>query len=322
VLGPDAETLLQRTLTRDIRRLAVGQVVYAAMCYEHGGMIDDGTLFRLGRDNFRWIGGDDYGGIWLREQAQKLGLKVWVKRATDQIHNVAVQGPRSRDILQAIVWTPPARPALEELAWFRFTVGRIGGYDGIPIMVSRTGYTGELGYEVWCHPTDAPAVWDAVVDAGAPHGIAPFGLEALDMVRIEAGLIFAGYEFDDQIDPFEAGIGFAVALKNEEDFIGRDALIRRKANPQRRLVGLELTGNETAAAGDCVHIGRAQVGSVTSATRSPVLRKNIALARLAVEHVEPGTEVEVGKLDGHQKRLPAAVVRFPFYDPDKTRVRG
>jgi aminomethyltransferase len=322
VLGPDAETLLQRTLTRDVRRLAGGQVVYAAMCYEHGGMIDDGTLFRLGRDNFRWIGGDEYGGIWLREQAQKLSLKVWVKSATDQIHNVAVQGPKSRDILQAVVWTPPTRPALEELAWFRFTVGRIGGYDGIPIMVSRTGYTGELGYEIWCHPNDAPAVWDAVMAAGAPHGIAPFGLEALDMVRIEAGLIFAGYEFDDQTDPFEAGIGFAVALKNEEDFIGRDALIRRKANPQGRLVGLELVGNETAAPGDCVHIGRARIGSVTSATRSPVLRKNIALARLAVEHSEPGTEVEVGKLDGHQKRLPATVVRFPFYDPDKTRVRG
>jgi aminomethyltransferase len=220
------------------------------------------------------------------------------------------------------VWTPPARPALEELTWFRFTVGRIGGYDGIPIMVSRTGYTGELGYEVWCHPKDAPAVWDAVMAAGEPHGIAPFGLDALDMVRIEAGLIFAGYEFDDQTDPFEAGIGFAVALKNEEDFIGRTALLERKAHPQRRLVGLELAGNETAAPGDCVHVGRAQVGSVTSATRSPVLRKNIALARLAVEHAAPGTAVEVGKLDGHQKRLPATVVRFPFYDPEKTRVRA
>jgi aminomethyltransferase len=322
VLGPDAETLLQRTLTRDVRRLAEGQVVYAAMCYEHGGMIDDGTLFRLGPDNFRWIGGDDYGGIWLKEQARNLGLKVWVKSASDQIHNIAVQGPKSREILNSIVWTPPARPTLEELAWFRFTIGRIGNYEGIPIMVSRTGYTGELGYEVWCHPDDAPAVWNAVMAAGDPHGIAPFGLEALDMVRIEAGLIFAGYEFDDQIDPFEAGIGFAVALKNEEDFIGRNALLSRKAHPQRRLVGLELAGNEAAAAGDCVHVGRAQVGSVTSATRSPVLRKNIALARLAVEHAEPGTEVEVGKLDGHQKRLPATVVRFPFYDPDKSRIRA
>jgi aminomethyltransferase len=322
VLGPDAETLLQRTLTRDVRRLAEGQVVYAAMCYEHGGMIDDGTLFRLGPDNFRWVGGDDYGGMWLKEQAQKLGLKVWVKSASDQIHNLAVQGPKSREILKSIVWTPPARPALEELAWFRFTIGRIGGYDGIPIMVSRTGYTGELGYEIWCHPKDAPAVWDAVTAAGQPHAITPFGLEALDMVRIEAGLIFAGYEFDDQTDPFEAGIGFAVALKNEEDFIGREALLRRKAHPQRRLVGLELMGNESAAPGDCVHVGRAQVGNITSATRSPFLRKNIAFARLAVEHAEPGTEVEVGKLDGHQKRLPATVVRFPFYDPDKARVRA
>jgi aminomethyltransferase len=322
VLGPDAETLLQRTLTRDIRRVAEGQVVYSAMCYEHGGMIDDGTLFRLGRDNFRWIGGDDYGGIWLKEQARKLGLKVWVKSASEQIHNIAVQGPKSRDILKALVWTPPARPALEELAWFRFTVGRIGGYDGIPIMVSRTGYTGELGYEIWCHPNDAPAVWDAVMAAGAPYGMAPLGLDALDMVRIEAGLIFAGYEFDDQTDPFEAGLGFAVALKNEEDFIGRAALLERKAHPQRRLVGLELVGNETAAPGDCVHVGRARVGAVTSATRSPALRKNVALARLAVEHAEPGAEVEVGKLDGHQKRFPATVVRFPFYDPDKTRVRA
>jgi aminomethyltransferase len=322
VLGPDAETLLQWTLTRDVRRLAEGQVVYAAMCYEHGGMIDDGTLFRLGKDNFRWIGGDDYGGAWLKEQAQKLGLKVWVKTATDQIHNIAVQGPKSREILKQLVWTPPTRPSLEELAWFRFTVGRIGGHDGLPIMVSRTGYTGELGYEVWCHRNDAPAVWDAVMAAGEPHGITPFGLEALDMVRVEAGLVFAGYEFDDQTDPFEAGIGFTVALKSNEEFSGREALVRRKANPQRRLVGLELVGNQPAAPGDCVHVGRAQVGSVTSATRSPVLGKNIALACLAVEHAAPGTEVEVGKLDGHQKRLPATVVRFPFYDPEKTRVRA
>jgi aminomethyltransferase len=228
----------------------------------------------------------------------------------------------SREILKQFVWTPPARPSLVELQWFRFTVGRIGGFDGIPIMVSRTGYTGELGYEVWCHPTDAPAVWDAVMAAGEQHGISPFGLEALDMVRIEAGLVFAGYEFDDQTDPFEAGIGFTVAPKSDEEFCGREALARRKANPQRRLVGLELVGNELAAPGDCVHLSRAQVGSVTSATRSPILGKNIALARLIVEHAAPGTEVEVGKLDGHQKRLPATVVRFPFYDPDKTRVRA
>jgi aminomethyltransferase len=286
-------------------------------------MIDDGTLFRLGQDNFRWIGGTDYGGEWLRKQAADMGLGVWVKSSTDQLHNVSVQGPKSRDILKEIVWTPPVQASLAELEWFRFSIGRIGDYDGIPVIVSRTGYTGELGYEVWCHPKDAPAVWDAVWEAGGPHGIAPLGLEALDMLRIEAGLIFAGHEFDDQTDPFEAGIGFAVPLKSkQEDFIGREALTRRKENPQRRLVGLELTGEEPAAHGDCVHVGRHQVGVVTSATRSPVLAKNIALCRMAVEYGEPGTEVEVGKLDGHQKRLPAVVTAFPAYDPKKERVRA
>ncbi len=323
VLGPDAEALMQWTATRNVRRLAIGQVVYTAMCYDTGGMLDDGTIFRLGPDNFRWIGGDEYSGAWLRQQAEARGLRVWVKSATTQLHNVAVQGPRSRDILQEVVWTPPAQPTLEELGWFRFTIGRVGHFDGIPIVVSRTGYSGELGYEIWCHPKDAPAVWDAVWEAGQPHDLTPLGLEALDMLRIEAGLIFAGSEFCDQTDPFEAGIGFTVPLKTkEDDFVGKEALLKRKANPQRKLVGLELAGEEPGANGDSVHVGRNQVGIITSGVRSPVLRKNVALCRMAIEYAEEGIEVEVGKVDGHQKRIPARVVRFPFYDPDKRRVRG
>ena len=145
---------MQHAVTRDIRRLAVGQVVYTAVCNETGGMIDDATVFRLGQDNFRFIGGDEYDGVWLRELADRLGLKVWVKPSTDQLHNVAVQGPESREIMKQLVWTPPTQPSIEELKWFRFLVGRIGGYDGTPIVVSRTGYTGELGYEVFCHPDD------------------------------------------------------------------------------------------------------------------------------------------------------------------------
>ena len=323
VLGPDAEALMQWTLTRNVRKLAVGQVVYSSMCYPHGGMMDDGTLLRLCQNNFRWVGGDDYGGVWLREQAAKLGLKVWVKSSTDQLHNIAVQGPKSREILKEIVWTPPTQPKLEEIGWFRFTIGRVGDLNGIPIMVSRTGYTGELGYEVWCHPKDAPAVFDAIWEAGQPHDMLPLGLDALDMVRIEAGLVFAGYEFSEETDPFEAGVGFTVPLKTkEDDFVGKDALIQRKANPQRKLVGLELEGNEPGAHGDCVHVGRAQVGVITSAMRSPLLRKNIALCRIDVTHAEVGTEVQVGKLDGHQKRIPAQVVPFPFYDPEKLKPRS
>jgi aminomethyltransferase len=322
VLGPDAEALMQQAVTRDIRRLAVGQVVYTAVCNETGGMIDDATVFRLGQDNFRFVGGDEYDGVWLRELGERLGLKVWIKPSTDQLHNVAVQGPNSREIMKSLVWTPPTQPSLEELKWFRFLVGRFGGYDGTPVVVSRTGYTGELGYEVFCHPDDGPAVWDAIWEAGQPHGLKPLGLEALDMVRIESGLIFAGYEFDDQVDPFEAGIGFAVKLDSEDDFVGKDALIERSAHPQRVLVGLELEGNETAGHGDEVWDGRRRVGVVTSGTRSPTLRKNIALCRMSVQYSELGTAVEVGKLDGLQKRIPAQVVRFPFYDPDKTRPRS
>jgi len=266
--------------------------------------------------------GDEYDGRWLREQAEKRGFKVWVKSSTDQLHNLAVQGPKSREILKEIVWTAPAQPNLGELGWFRFAVARLGDFDGAPLVVSRTGYTGELGYEIFCHPKDALQVWDRVMEAGKPFGLAPLGLEALDMLRIEAGLIFFGCEFNDQTDPFEAGIGFAVALDGNREFIGREALIRRKAAAQRTLVGLELAGNEPAAHGDCVHAGRAQVGVVTSATRSAILKKNIALCRMDVAYGALGTEVEVGKIDGHQKRIPARVVRFPFYDPEKTRVRG
>jgi aminomethyltransferase len=322
VLGPDAETLIQHAITRDARRLAVGQVVYTAICNETGGMLDDATVFRLGDDNFRFIGGDEYDGIWLKELGEKLGLKAFVKPSTDQLHNVAVQGPASRDIMRELIWTPPTQPSLEDLKWFRFLVGRIGGYQGIPVVVSRTGYTGELGYEVFCHPDDGAAVWDAIWEAGQPHGLKPLGLEALDMIRIEAGLIFAGYEFDDQVDPFEAGIGFTVKLDSEDDFVGKDALIERSTHPQRKLVGLELEGNEIAGHGDEVYVGRQRVGVITSGTRSPTLRKNIALCRMAVQYAEDGTAVEVGKLDGLQKRIPAQVVPFPFYDPKKERPRS
>ncbi len=323
VTGPDAEALLQHCMTRNIRKLSDGGVVYTAMCYEHGGMVDDGTVYRLGQDNFRWVGGSDVSGIWLREQAEKLGLKTWVRSSTDQLHNIAVQGPNSRDILKEFIWTPPARPEVGELEWFRFTVGRIGGYQGAPVVVSRTGYSGELGYELFCHPKDAVTVFDAVWEAGQKHGLKPLGLEALDLLRIEAGLIFKDYEFDDTTDPFEAGIGFTVPLKSKnDDFIGRAALIERKAHPQRKLVGLEIDSQEPVGKGDCIHIGRAQIGEVTSGMRSPVLEKNIALARLDVVHAEVGTDVEIGKLDGHMKRLPARVVRFPHYDPEKKRPRG
>ena len=324
VTGPDAESLLQYALTRNVRKLAIGQVVYTAMCYEHGGMIDDGTLFRLGDNNFRWIGGDDYSGIWLREQAEKLGLEglgALFDRPAAQRRRAGTEEPRH-----------PARSDLDAAG-----AARIGRARLVPLhhrahrrlrrarrsSCRAPAIPGELGYEIFCHPKDALTVFDAIWQAGEPHGLMPLGLEALDMVRIEAGLVFAGYEFCDQTDPFEAGIGFTVPLKSKnEDFIGREALMRRQEHPQKKLVGLEMEGDEAVGHGDCVHVGRAQVGTITSATRSPILKKTIALARLDVTHCGLGTEVEIGKLDGQQKRLPARIVRFPHYDPEKTRVRA
>jgi len=219
-----------------------------------------------------------------------------------------------------MIWTAPVQPTIDELGWFRFAIARIGGPDGAPVVVSRTGYTGELGYEVFCHPKDALAVYDAVWEHGRDLGLRPMGLAALDMVRIEAGLIFAGQDFTDQTDPFEAGIGFTVPLKSKtDDFIGRDALIRRRDAPMHRLVGLTIDANVDVGHGDPVHMGRAQVGVVTSSTRSPVLGANIALARVDVTHAALGTALEIGKLDGQQKRLPAQVVALSHYDPKKTR---
>lgn len=323
VTGPDAEALLQYCVTRDIRKLGVGQVVYTAMCYPNGGMIDDGTVFRLGHHNFRWIGGDDYSGQWLREQAEAMGYKAWVRSSTDQLHNIAVQGPNSRDLMKDIIWTSPAQTAVGELEWFRFTIGRIGHFEGAPVVVSRTGYTGELGYEVFCHPKDAAEVFDAVWNAGQKYGLKPMGLQALDMVRIEAGLIFANYEFTSETDPFEAGIAFTVPLKSKpDDFIGRNALLERKEHPRHKLMGLEIDADEAVGHGDCVHIGRAQIGVVTSGMRSPLLGKTIALARVDALNAAIGTAVEIGKLDGQAKRLPARIVRFAHYDPDKTRPRA
>jgi aminomethyltransferase len=319
ILGPDAEALMQTACTRDIAKLAIGQIVYTAICYPNGCMVDDGTVFRLGAQNFRWVCGEDYCGIWLRELAAKLGLKVWVKSATDHLHNVALQGPKSREILSPLVTTLVNRPSIAELKWFRFTVGRIGD---IPVLVSRTGYTGELGYEIWCHPDQAPGVWDAIWDAGQPYGLSPLGLDALDMLRIEAGLVFAGYDFCDQTDPFEAGIGFSVPAAKTAAYQGDAALTRRRAHPARALVGLDIAGNEPVAHGDPVYLGRAQIGVVTSATRSPILGRGIALARLDIAYAEPGTAVEIGKLDGQQKRIAASVTGFPHFDPQKTRVRA
>ena len=321
ITGPDAQVLVQRALTRDIAKLSIGQVVYSSVCYDHGGMIDDGTLFRLGENNFRWVGGSDQSGLWLKEQAE--GLGAWVRESTEHLCNLAIQGPLSREILSKIIWTRPDQPTMDELGWFRFSIVRLGGEDGPGAVVSRTGFTGELGYEVFCHPKDAPAFFDAIMEVGTPLGLQPIGMKALDTLRIEAGLVIAGNEFCSETDPFEAGIGFTVPLKTQQaDFIGRSALETRKAHPRRKAVGLVLSGGTIPATGAPLMVGRARVGEVTSATRSPWLEQVIALARVDVTYSTPGSDIEIGCLDGEQKRLQAKITTVPHFDPTKSRVKG
>ena len=191
------------------------------------------------------------------------------------------------------------------------------GDGGRPVTVGDRRALAAAGFHL--PPGDGAAIWAE----GEPMGMKPLGLAALDMLRVEAGLIFANYEFSDQTDPFEAGIGFTVPLKTQnDDFIGRKAIEARKAAPQRKLVGLEVEGGVVPSTGDCLRIGKAQVGEITSAYKSPILGKTIALARVYIQHAEPGTEIEVGQLDGMQKRLKATVCAFPHFDPTKSRVKG
>ncbi|AHJ63698.1 Aminomethyltransferase family protein [Granulibacter bethesdensis] len=322
ITGPDAEKLLNYAVTRDISKLSIGQIVYTALCHPHGGMIDDATVFRMSQHTFRLICGREWCGTWLRMLASEKDFKVWVRSSTDQLHNISLQGPLSRIILSTVFSPYLTQPDAKDLKWFHFSTGMLGKHDPSPVMISRTGYTGELGYEIFCHPQHAGSVWDAVMEAGKNHGLKPAGLDALNMLRIEAGLAFSGYEFCDQTDPFEAGIGFVVSQKKQSDYVGKTALLERGSAYRNRLAGLVIEGNDTVFHGDGVYNGMAQVGIITSPVFSPILGSQIALARIDPSVASSGTKIEIGKDNGMQLRIPAHVVGFPHYDPQKTRVRS
>jgi aminomethyltransferase len=321
VVGPDAERLLDYCLTRDVRRLSVNRGIYSLICDDTGAVIDDGTLFRLAPDLFRWCCGSENSALQLKEIATKQDLTVWIRAQHQNMPNLAIQGPRSRDLIREIAFIQPTQPALDNVKWFGFTQARVRHREGAAFMLTRTGYTGELGYEIFCHRNDALEVWDAVMEAGLTFGLKPMGGEALGMIRVEAGLAAHGAEFGRDIDAFEAGLGFAVDL-TKADYIGKKALERIKQSPRRLLTGLKFTSNETPVHGDQVFLGRHCVGTVTSATRSPDLGCAIALARIAVEYAPAGIALEVGRLDGQMKRLPCTTTSFPFIDPQRTRARS
>ncbi|MEL7254854.1 MAG: DUF1989 domain-containing protein [Pseudomonadota bacterium] len=321
IVGPDAEALLQRVMTRDVARLAVWRGTYSLICDEAGTVIDDGTLFRLSDHLFRWCCGTEESARVLEAVARDEGLQARIHAIGSALPNLALQGPRSRDVLRKIVFTQPTVPALDDVKWFGVTVARVGDREGIPFMLSRSGYTGELGYELFCSTDDAPGLWAAVMEAGEEFGIEPMGSAALDILRIEAGLAAANAEFAPGVDAHEAGLGFALSM-GKANFIGKEALERNARDPRKVLRGLWFEGDDVPPTGAHVYDGERPVGVITSATRSPLYERTIAMARLAVEHADIGKELEVGQLDGHMKRLPAKVCAVPFYDPKRERARA
>lgn len=321
LLGPDAEKLLQLALSRNIGKLSVNRGIYALMCDESGSVIDDGTLFRLTDDTFRWCCGSDDSGMQFKALAEEHQLNVWVKSLFGSMANLAIQGPLSRDLLSKLCFTQPTQAALDQLKWFGSTVARLHDRDGEAFQLTRSGYTGELGYEIFCHEKSALPIWDALMESGQVFCITPMGLNALDVIRIEAGLMAMGAEFGPDIDAFEAGLGFAIDLEKEA-FIGKSALARNANNPRRELKGLRFVGDEVPEQGEPVMVGRRQVGVITSACLSPALGCAIAMARIATEHSQNDLQIETGKLDSHAKRLIATVCDIPFVDPTRSRARA
>lgn len=321
VVGPDAEKLLQLATTRNVAKLAEWRGSYTLMCDDTGAVIDDGTLFRLGKHLFRWCCGSEESARVLTSLATEHELQVRVHALQNAMPNLAIQGPKSRDLLTKIVFTQPHVPALEQLKWFGVTVARLNDRDGAPFMLSRSGYTGELGYEIFCAKADAIAIWDAVMEAGEEFGVTPMGSEALETIRIEAGLAAAGAEFTPGVDAFEAGLGFAVDMTKAE-FTGKAALERNMKDPRQVLKGLLLSCDDVPAHGAPIWAGERQVGVVTSAARSPTLEHAIAIARISIEHADNETQLEIGQLDGRMKRLGATVTNIPFIDPQRKRARA
>lgn len=333
VSGRDALRLVNRVITRDASKMAVGQVYYTPWCDEYGKVIDDGTVTRTGQSEFRWTAADP-NLRWFSENAS--GLDVTIDDISESVAALAVQGPTSRRVLQQV-----CDADLSTLKYFRATTGSIAG---VRVDVSRTGYTGDLGYEIWMPWHSALQVWDAIVSAGTAFDLHPVGMLALDIARIEAGLLLIEVDFQSsrkaliesqKYSPFELGLGRLVDLK-KGPFVGRSALAEEvRRGIARQIVGLEVNWNEveklyeavglppTAPAGTSrvavpVYRGRSQVGRATSTTWSTTLKKLIALATIEAPHYTIGTQVEMEMtVEAVRHRAPATVVPTPFFNPER-----
>jgi len=337
VSGPDAAALLARMMVRDVSTLKVGRVAYTCWCDDGGKVIDDGTVARLGADHFRVTAADPT-LHWL--QVAGRGFDVDIEDSSTRLAALALQGPTSRAVLRAAV----TGAGLDALKFFGVTRAQIGT---TPVWISRTGYTGDLGYEVWCERGDALAVWDALIESGRPHGIEAAGLDALDVARIEAGFILLGVDYfsskkvvleSRKSTPLELGFGWMVDLERG-NFIGRDAIAAEKTRGSIwQLVGLEVSWEELEALYEGFNLPPSlpvtarrdalpvyndeglQVGQATSHTWSPILKKYLAIASVHRGYEAKGTKLQIEHTVEYERRkVTATVAPPPFFDPERKR---
>jgi len=333
ISGPDATRFVDRIITRDLSKVAVGQVIYTPWCDEWGKIIDDGTVSRLGENLYRWTAAEP-NLRWFWRNAP--GLDVKIEEVSERVAALALQGPTSARLLKRV-----AEADLDGLRYFRVTSGKIAG---VPVDISRTGYTGDLGYEIWVPWDRALAVWDALMVAGAAFDLHPAGMLALDVARIEAGLLLIDVDFASsrkavidaqRYSPWELGLGRLVAL-DKPAFVGRQALLaERTRGHARETVGLEIDWPSVEAVYEKVGLppavspiasrvavpvyrGGAQAGRATSTTWSPTLKKLIAIALVAREHASPGTRLEMElTVEAVRYRVHATVTKTPFFNPPR-----
>ncbi|MEA1882505.1 MAG: aminomethyltransferase family protein [Candidatus Marinimicrobia bacterium] len=333
--GSDAQRFLDRLVTRNIKICKVGQVMYTPWCDEDGKQIDDGTVQRLSENKFR-ITSAEPNLEWLETNATAMDLSISDDSFTTAA--LALQGPNARAILNKV-----ATDSLNSLKFFWMMDTHFGE---ISISISRTGYTGDLGYEIWMDPKYALSVWDLLMDKGKPFGITPTGLHALDMARIEAGLILLDIDYissrhaiveNRKSSPYELGLGWAVKLK-KKDFIGKKALAAEQARgPEWEFVGIEIEWNElenhyrkvglpprlpgTAWRTSIpLYKGNEQVGYATSGCWSPIMKRYIALAHVKAEYAKENTQLDFElKVEHYRKLTPARIVKTPFFDPERKR---
>ncbi len=303
--GSDAQRFLDHMVPNSVEKLAIGQAMYTQLCHENGGVVDDLLIYHSAEAEYFIVvnaGTTDKDWAWLQSHTQNYS-NLSLKNISEETALIAVQGPKAIDLLQTLTTTN-----LSEITYYHFIDGAV---SDIACRISRTGYTGEDGFELYHSAANAPALWRALLTAGAAFGARPAGLGARDTLRLEAGMCLYGHELNDEITPLEADLGWSVRLKKSADFIGKSALqLQKDSGLPRKRVGVVLQEKAIARAGSELYDGATKIGELTSGTLSITLGYPIGMGYAATAYAVPGTSVTV---DVRGKRIPAEVIALPFY---------